>query len=308
MGLPDYQQFMVPLLRYLSDGQPRTRQERMEWVADHLHLSAAQRDERLPSGAVILSNREGWAATYLAKAGLIERTGRGLVQITTRGHKALDDSQRGIAIDTKYLRQFPEFVTFLKQTDKPDVETLPVLVANSGSENTRTPQEAIEAGYRALRATLAIDLLERINAGSPRFFEQLVLDLLVAMGYGGSRADAAQAVGGSGDGGVDGYIKEDKLGLDSIYLQAKRWQGSVGRPIVQAFAGSLEGHRARKGVLITSSKFSQDARDYVQRIEKRIVLIDGQQLTDLMIEHGVGVTEIAHFSIQRIDEDYFEDG
>lgn len=308
MPLPDYQQFMLPLLQYLSDGETRMRQEQVEWLADHFQLSSSQRAELLPSGKMAtLNSRIGWAATYLVKAGLIERPARGQACITARGQEALGDSQRGILINTAYLRQYPEFVAFQTQTHKSDDGEAEIPPSGSDAGVTQTPQEAIEAGYQALRATLASDLLERIKAGTPRFFEHLVLDLLVAMGYGGSRADAAQAVGGTGDGGVDGSIKEDKLGLDSIYLQAKRWQDSVGRPIVQAFAGSLEGHRARKGVLITTSKFSQDAHDYVRRIEKRIVLIDGQQLTDLMIDHGVGVAEVASFSIKRVDEDYFEE-
>jgi restriction system protein len=309
MPLPDYQQFMLPLLLYLADGQTRTRQERADWLADHFQLTASQRHELLPSGnTTTLYSRAGWAATYLIKAGLLERPARGRVRIRIRGLEAIEDNKQGSTINNSYLRRFPEFVAFQTQTHKPDgTQSKPSDHAGPESVLTQTPQEAMEAGYLALRATLASDLLERIKAGSPRFFEQLVLDLLVAMGYGGSRTDAAQAVGGTGDGGVDGYIKEDKLGLDSIYLQAKRWQESVGRPIVQAFAGSLEGHRARKGVLITTSKFSQDAHEYVRRIEKRIVLIDGQQLTDLMIDHGVGVAEVAAFSIKRVDEDYFEE-
>ena len=165
----------------------------------------------------------------------------------------------------------------------------------------------METAHRTLRAALASDLLDRLKSGSPQFFERLVLDLLVAMGYGGSREDAAQAVGRSGDDGIHGIIKEDKLGLESIYLQAKRWENSVGRPVVQGFAGSLEGQRARKGVFITTSKFSQEAHDYVRRIEKRIVLIDGEQLTNLMIDHGVGVADVVTYDVKRIDEDYFDE-
>ena len=150
--------------------------------------------------------------------------------------------------------------------------------------------------------------LTKLRECSPAFFEQVVVDLLVAMGYGGSRRDAGQAVGRAGDGGIDGIIKEDRLGLDGIYVQAKRWEASVGRPTVQAFAGSLEGHRARKGVLITTSELTGDARDYVTRIEKRIVLISGAELADLMVEHGVGVTEVRSYALKRLDSDYFEEG
>ncbi|MFN8593124.1 MAG: restriction endonuclease [Thermomicrobiales bacterium] len=308
MPLPDYQKFMLPLLQYLSDGQTRSRAERAEWLANHFQLTEAQREELLPSGkSTTLYSRMGWAGTYLLKAGLLDRPARGRVRITPRGMEALEESHRGTPIDIRYLRRFPEFVAFESQAQEPGGTGRTTAGDTPPQPLAQTPQEAMEAGYQALRAALASDLLDRIKSGSPKFFEQLVLDLLVAMGYGGSRSDAARAVGGSGDGGVDGYIKEDKLGLDSIYLQAKRWQESVGRPIVQAFAGSLEGHRARKGVLITTSRFSQDAHDYVRRIEKRIVLIDGRQLTDLMIDYGVGVTEVVTYAVKRLDEDYFEE-
>jgi restriction system protein len=172
----------------------------------------------------------------------------------------------------------------------------------------QTPEETLESSYQNLRSKTAQDLLERVMACSPRFFEQLVVDLLVAMGYGGSRKDAGQAVGQSGDGGVDGIIKEDRLGLDVVHIQAKRWKDTVGRPTVQAFAGSLEGYRARKGVLITTSQFSQEAKSYVTNIEKKIVLIDGEQLTQLMLDYGIGVSEIATYTVKQIDLDYFADG
>jgi restriction system protein len=170
-----------------------------------------------------------------------------------------------------------------------------------------TPQEALEESFKLLRASLAQDLLERIKAASPSFFENLVVELLVSMGYGGSREDAGEAVGRSGDGGIDGIIKEDRLGLDFIYVQAKRWNATVGRPDIQAFAGSLEGQRARKGVFITTSQFTREAYDYVSRIEKRIVLIEGAELAELMIDYGVGVTEVATYQIYRLDADYFDD-
>jgi restriction system protein len=174
-------------------------------------------------------------------------------------------------------------------------------------ETVRTPREIMDAGYQEMRRDLSQEIIKRIKSSSPRFFEHLVVELLVAMGYGGSRKDAGEAVGQSGDGGVDGIIKEDRLGLDVIYLQAKRWEGTVGRPTVQAFAGSLEGHRARKGVLITTSQFSPDALDYVTRIEKKIVLIDGDELAKLMIDFGIGVAADAVYEIKRLDTDYFEE-
>jgi restriction system protein len=178
---------------------------------------------------------------------------------------------------------------------------------SDGEDPGQTPEETLETAYLRLRSALAQELLERIKVSSPKFFERLVVDLLVSMGYGGSRRDAGEAVGQSGDAGIDGIIKEDKLGLDVVYIQAKRWEGVVGRPVVQAFAGSLEGQRARKGVLITTSKFSPDAHTYVGIIEKKIVLIDGEQLAELMIDHDVGVNEVAQYAVKRVDLDYFEE-
>jgi restriction system protein len=308
MPIPNYQALMLPLLRCVSDGQPKSRRDCHGALSKLFQLTPEEIAQLLPSGRqTVLDNRSGWAATHLSKAGMLERPSWGLIQITDRGRQALVDADNGARIDNSYLDQFPEFVAFFRsgKADPP----------NSGSKTTtppvqpepQTPQEAMEQGYQDLRKALADDLLDRIKSGSPQFFERLVLDLLVAMGYGGSREDAAHAVGRSGDDGIDGIIKEDKLGLDSIYLQAKRWEASVGRPVVQGFAGSLEGQRARKGVLITTSKFSQDANDYVRRIEKRIVLINGEQLTNLMIDHGVGVADVVVYSVKRVDEDYFEE-
>jgi restriction system protein len=305
MPVPDFQQFMFPVLLYLQDDETRNTSERREWLANYFKLSEEERAELLPSGkGTKLNNRHQWAAFYLRNAGLLSQEGRGLVRITVRGHKAIQDAKHGHVINNEYLKQFPEFLEFLSRSSNASGEkgtTVSVALV------TETPEEAIQQAYLQLRSALASDLLDKIKASSPSFFEQLVIDLLVAMGYGGSRADAAQAVGGSGDGGVDGYIKEDKLGLDSIYLQAKRWESAVGRPTVQAFAGSLEGFRAHKGVLITTSAFTSDAQEYVRRIAKTIVLINGTQLTALMIDHGVGVTDVAVYPVKRIDEDYFAD-
>jgi restriction system protein len=304
MPIPDYQQLMQPMLQYLRDGQTRNQRERVDWLADHFKLTQEERAELQSSGRQSkLSNRTVWATSYLKKAGLLAQPGRGLAQITARGTEALADADRGVQINNQYLKRYPEFVVFLNGPDAAVIDPKPP----TELERPETPEEAMPKAYSQLRTALASDLLDKIKTSSPSFFEQIVIDLLVAMGYGGSRDDAAQAVGGSGDGGVDGYIKEDKLGLDSIYLQAKRWENSVGRPVVQAFAGSLEGFRAHKGVLITTSTFTSDARDYVRRIAKTIVLIDGAQLTSLMIDHGVGVTDIAVYPIKRVDEDYFTD-
>lgn len=296
MTIPDYQSFMLPLLKISSDGQQHSLREVAESLALHFELTDEDRKELLPSGRQAkFENRVGWAVTYLKKAGLLESTGRGKFRITKRGSKVMRSSPP--AINTKLLKQFPEFLEFQSLSRQENKQE---------EESSRTPEEVLEDSYQDLRRDLAQELLERVKSSLPRFFEKLVIDLLIALGYGGSRKDAGQAVGQSGDGGIDGIIKEDKLGLDVVYIQAKRWEATVGRPIVQAFAGSLEGQKARKGVLITTSQFSQEAKDYASRIEKKIVLIDGDQLAQLMIDHGVGVTEIASYTVKQVDQDYFD--
>jgi len=235
----------------------------------------------------------------MLKAGLLERPKKGWLRITARGIEALRSAE---PINSKSLQRFEEFREFQKGSGGGD--------GGGGvtpPPEPRTPEELLEQGYAQHRDSLASELLAKVKNCSPAFFEQLVVDLLVTMGYGGSRKDAGRAVGRSGDGGIDGIIKEDRLGLDAVYVQAKRWEASVGRPVVQAFAGSLEGHRARKGVLITTSDFSSEARDYVDRIEKRIVLIGGKDLADLMIEHGIGVTIVQNYTLKRLDSDYFDE-
>lgn len=297
MPVPDYQSLMLPLLKLIRDKQEHMFSDAIDTLAREFHLTEAERKEILPSGIQAkFDNRVGWARTYLKKAGLLESVGRGKFRITERGIQVLDSNPA--SINVKFLRQFPEFLEFQKSA-RPENKD------EKDDEPNQTPEENLETSYQNLRRELAQELLDRIKSLSPKFFEKLVVDLLVAMGYGGSRKDAGQAVGQSGDGGIDGIIKEDKLGLDVVYIQAKRWESTVGRPVVQAFAGSLEGQRARKGVLITTSQFSQDAKEYVNRIEKKIVLVDGEQLAQLMIEHGIGVTEIANYIVKKIDLDYF---
>ena len=302
MAIPDYQSIMLPLLKCVSDGKEHSFREAIDQLADSFGLTPEERKELLPSGQqALFDNRVGWARTYLKKAGLLESTAWGKFCITKRGLEVL--KSKPTHIDVKFLRQFPEFVEFQRPTRKqyPDKT---VIVEE---EKPDTPEEMLESSYQSLWRTLSQDLLERIKMCSPRFFEKLVVDLLVAMGYGGTRKDAGEAVGRAGDGGIDGIIKEDKLGFDVVYVQAKRWEGTVGRPIVQAFAGSLEGLKARKGVLITTSQFSPDAKEYVNRIEKKIVLIDGEQLAQLMIEHGIGTTQVATYDIKKVDLDYFDE-
>ncbi len=300
MAIPGYQSFLLPLMNILSDQQKHTLRDLFDTLGDQFQLTEAERSELLPSGKQAkFENRIGWAATHLKKAGLLEKPGRGKLQITQRGLDVLKD--KPTTIDSKFLQQFSEYLEFLGLPAQGN-EAHNVVI----EESVQTPEEILESSYQTLKDELAMELLQRLKTNSPQFFEQVVVDLLVAMGYGGSQKEAGQAIGKSGDGGIDGIINEDKLGLDIIYVQAKRWEGTVGRPTVQAFAGTLEGVRARKGVMITTSEFSKDARDYVTRIEKKIVLIDGQLLTDLMIEHNVGVTEQQRFVIKRIDSDYFD--
>lgn len=297
MPVPNFQSLMRPLLEHSADGHDHTHAEAVDALGATLALSNEEREELLPSGKQTrLANRVAWARTHLKHAGLLESPARGVFRITARGLEALAETRE--AIDMKYLARYPEYLEF--RAGKL------VVGGNTEAVDDQTPEERLESSHATLRDALADDLLDRMRQVAPAFFEQLVVDLLVAMGYGGSRRDAAQAVGQSGDGGIDGIIKEDKLGLDAVYVQAKRWSGSVGRPVVQAFAGSLEGFRARKGILITTSSFSKDAMDYVGKIEKRIVLIDGVRLADLMIEHGVGVDPVASYVVHKIDEDYFE--
>lgn len=300
MAVPDFQRIMLPLLKIAGDGQEHRQGEVRDTLGLQFGLTDEERKEPLPSGRQAkFDNRVAWSVVYLRKAGLLENTRRGVFRITDKGIALLKSNPA--KIDIRLLLKYPEFQAFRdasRQTkeDNGDIE-----------KNDRTPEEILEASYLDLRQKLAQELLDRIMGCSPKFFERLVIDLLVKMGYGGSRKDAGEAVGKSGDDGIDGIIKEDKLGLDVVYVQAKKWDGSVGRPTVQAFAGSLDGQRARKGVLITTSHFSQDAKEYVTRIEKKIILIDGEQLAQLMIDHGIGVADVASYMIKRVDLDYFDE-
>jgi restriction system protein len=302
MAIPDYQTCMLPFLRYLGDEKEHSLRDAEEALAEHFKLTPTERAELLPSGQQgIFKNRIGWARTYLKKAALISAPRRAVFKITERGMQTLASNPS--RIDSKFLEQWPEFVEF-RDISKPGTEQvqpmdLPLM--------TTTPEEAIELAYQGLREQLAQELLSRILSCSPTFFEQLVVELLVKMGYGGSRRDAGERIGQTGDGGIDGIIKEDRLGLDTIFIQAKRWQGSVGRPEIQKFVGALQGQRARKGVFITTSTYTSDAIDYASRIDTKVVLIDGKQLSALMIDFDVGVSVSASYVVKRIDSDYFEE-
>jgi restriction system protein len=299
MSIPDYQSIMLPLLKRTSDRQEHPLQSLIDALAADFKLTDSERRELLPSGNQgIFNNRVGWARTYLKKAGLITSPKRGVMQITDRGVHILKENP--LHLDNKILRQFPEFLEFQSAKGEPS-EPEPT------SANERLdPQENIEAGYQTIRKELSVELLTRIKACSPAFFERLVVELLLKMGYGGSRRDFGQAIGKPGDGGIDGVIKEDKLGLDAVYLQAKRWDDSqVGSKEIQAFVGALHGKKARKGVFITTSGFSKPACDYVREIQDKVILIDGPMLADLLIEHGVGVSTIATYEVKKIDSDFF---
>ena len=303
MAIPDYQTCMLPFLRFLGDGSEHTLREAEEALANHFHLTAVERVELLPSGQQgIFKNRIGWARTYLKKAGLIEAPKRGVFKVTDRGIKSLASSP--VRIDVRYLEQFAEFIEF-RDASKPESASVSVFET---APSKITPEEAIELAHQGLREQLAQELLSRILSCSPTFFEQLVVELLVKMGYGGSRKDAGERIGQTGDGGINGIIKEDRLGLDTIFIQAKRWQGSVGRPEIQKFVGALQGQRARKGVFITTSAYTAEAVEYASRIDTKVVLIDGKQLASLMTDFDVGVSVSASYLVKRLDSDYFEEG
>lgn len=300
MPIPDFQSIMLPLLQFASDGQEHSIHQAVDALAGVLGLSEIERNELYPSGkGPIFDDRVGWARTHLKQSALLQYTRRTYFKITERGVAVLKQSPQ--KIDLRYLSQFPEFLNFKNRVRVKGPKD--GIAHNSMSE--QTPKEAIELNYQRLKESLAQELLSTIKRQSPSFFERLVVELLVRMGYGGSIRDAGQAIGKTGDEGIDGIIKEDKLGLDIIYIQAKRWDRTVGRPEIQQFAGALAGQRARKGVFITTSSFTNEARGYVSGIDSKIVLIDGEELAQLMIDHNVGVAIDTVYELKRIDSDYF---
>jgi restriction system protein len=303
MTIPDYQTVMLPLLRVAEDEQEHSLREAIESLADHFELSDGERKELLPSGGqATFDNRVGWARTYMKKAGLLDSPRRGYFKITDRGLRALKTNPE--VINVKFLEQYPEFLEFkTKSTTKSTTTGVDTTVPTE----ERTPREVMEDAYVTIRSGLISELLEQIMQGSPNFFERLVVDLLVRMGYGGTRKDAGEAVGGRGDEGIDGIIKEDRLGLEVLYIQAKRWSNTVGRPEIQRFVGALRGQNARKGVFITTSSFSNEAIEYVRGLQDKVVLIDGEMLANLMIDHSVGVALEEAYEIKRVDSDYFNE-
>jgi len=291
---------MLPILRLTSDQAVHKTGETIDALATEFHLTSEDLEELLPSGKQRrFTNRVNWATTHLRKAGLLESAGYGKFRISARGLQVVQS--KPARVDMKLLAQFPGYTAFVSGYGGP--KAMPSIVADV----EQTPEEQIARTHRQMEAGLEQELLDKVLAVTPAYFEQLVVDLLMKMGYGGSD-DAGRRIGKSGDGGIDGTIYQDPLGLDIVYIQAKRWTGSVNRPTVQAFAGSLEGFKATKGVLITTSSFSSDAVGYVGQIGKRIILIDGPILAKLMIKHGLGVTPTATYVLQKVDNSYFEAG
>lgn len=306
--IPDYQTLMLPVLRLAAEGETRVA-DVAERVAGEFGLTPQEREEMLPSGRQrVLHNRIHWAKFYMSKAGLIVSPVRGRFVASDKGRALLAGAPQKITV--AMLMQDPEFRAFYdngRGSSGGEDETGAPGLAVEAAVTSATPEEQIDAAHAAMTAELRDELLQRILANSPAFFEQLIVDLLVAMGYGGSHKDAAAQLGRSGDGGVDGVVNEDRLGLDRIYVQAKRYApgNPVGRPDVNGFVGSLVGLGATKGVFVTTSSFSQPARDYVRHLAQRVILIDGQELADLMIEHGVGVRGYRTVEFKRLDEDFF---
>jgi restriction system protein len=303
VAVPDYQSLMLPLLRYASDGEVHTGAESVDHIAWLYKLSPEDRAELLPSGRTrVLSNRTHWALTYLRHAALIANESHGKFRITERGRHVL--ALKLDKIDKAFLTsRYPEIVDFIGRShgQAPAQAATPL-----EGEPLLSPDEELESGFRALRAELEATLLKKLKEGSYTFFEKAVLKVVVAMGYGGSLAEAMH-VGRSNDGGIDGVINEDKLGLDKVYIQAKRWEGSVGTATVREFIGSLEKEHARKGIVVTTSSFSSGAIKAIEGIEKRVVLIDGAELVRYMVDYEVGIQPKASYRLYRIDEDFFDE-
>jgi restriction system protein len=296
---------MLPLLQCLGDRQETSMRELTARLSERFALTEEELAERLPSGQQsIFSNRVAWSKSHLKAAGLLESPSRGMVRITELGLKALE--QNPPAINCKFLKQYPAYCVFIGKSQPPE---LPSGAADVGilEEEQRTPLERIDSAFHTLSQTTTGDLLTKLKTCSPAFFEHIVVKLLMAMGYGGI-AGQGNVTGKSGDGGIDGVIKQDKLGLDVVCIQAKRWEASVGRPVIQSFVGSMDLHRSKKGVILTTSTFTKDAQEFVNRIEgKKVVLIDGEQLADLMIEHNLGVTTTKTYELKEVSNDFFDE-
>jgi restriction system protein len=310
MTIPSHEDAMLPVLQALGNGAAQHRRSIAELMADHFDLSADERTKLLPSGkAPVIRSRTGWALAYMKQAGLVSAPRRGWYQITPLGQQVLAESPA--RIDNDFLLRFEGFQDWKARSRSGTAEVGAADVPEESIEGQPAqaipPDEALDSAYTRLRTAIEAELIDTVSKVTPAFFEQLVIDLLVRMGYGGNRAEAARAIGRSGDGGIDGVIDEDRLGLDSIYVQAKRWEASIGRPEIQKFAGALQGQRATKGIFLTTSTFTREAEEYAQRIGTRIVLIDGRRLAALMFEHDVGVSSKRTYTVKDVDGDYFED-
>ena len=307
MPLPDYQTLMYPLLKLAEDGKSWKIRDSIELLANQFSLTEEETKALLPSGSeTVFYNRVRWACTYLKQARLLDSPRRGFFKITPRGTELLGS---GISrIDNSVLEQFEEYKAFKNRKKQKEASDASELIESSVNSD-QTPEDQIASAYRVIKEKIQKEILESIMNASPTFFEKLVIDLVVRMGYGGSRLDAGKAIGKSGDEGIDGIINEDKLGLDVIYLQAKRWEisRSIGRPEIQKFAGALQGQRARKGIFITTSSFTDQALNYVSKIDSKIILIDGDRLSNLMFEHSVGVSTAGTYELKKIDSDYFDE-
>ncbi len=311
--IPDFQKLMLPLLKFTGDQKEHSVSDAIQFLAEEFKLSQDELNEWLPSKTQkIFYNRVYWAKAYLKMAGLVENTRRSYFKITQSGLGALKENPESINI--KYLRKFPEFdssrkfsglTSSVESDKKEELKGEVTNIANSSIFNT--PEELIESGYQNIRQSLEQEILSKLKTIHPSFFERIVVELLVKMGYGGSIAEAGKATRYTNDEGIDGIIKEDKLGLDVIYIQAKRWEGTVSRPEIQKFVGALAGQRAKKGVFITTSNFSKDAVTYATQMDVKIILIDGEDLAQYMIDYNLGVSVQSTYEIKKIDSDYFEE-
>jgi restriction system protein len=308
MAIPDFQSIMLPLLKYISDGKEYNSKEVTEVLADKFNLTKEEKNEMLPSGkSKTFTNRVAWAKAHLVSAGLIKSITRGHYKISESGIMVLSNNPD--LINMKYLDQFKDYKDWRKgNKNKEDYNQSDDDSSKIEDFEKKTPDEIIKEAHIELRQKLIQEVLTELKNCSPQYFERVVLDLLVRMGYGGTFSDAASTTSFTGDEGIDGVIKEDKLGLDSIYIQAKKWENQVSRPEIQKFAGALMGKNAKKGVFITTSNFSSHAVDYAKHIaDQRIVLIDGTQLAEYMIDHDLGVSISETIHIKTLDTDYFNE-
>lgn len=303
MSIPDFQSLMRPLLDLHSDGREHINRDLVNNLAEQFALSAEERREMLPSGrAKLFDNRVGWAKTYISNAGLIESPRRGISKITGEGRRLLAAHQG--PINVKFLNELSGRKSTREKNRQVEIEAE---ATEATAESQETPEETFENAYLKIRTDVERAILQKILANPSDFLERVIVDLVVKMGYGGNLKDAGEAIGRSGDEGIDGIIKEDPLGLDIIYLQAKRHEGTIGRPDIQKFAGALQGQRAKKGIFITTSNYSKEAREFTSKIETKIILIDGATLAKLMFDHGVGVSVSTVYEVKRVDIDYFDE-